>query len=220
MKTQQLNISVLKHPVIEDNLAIIRDKNTDSERFKNAVRKISYSLILEASKNLPMVEKTVETPLVTTKCRVIDKSIQVIIAPILRAGLIFSEAASELLPFSNIHHVGMYRNEETLEPVWYYDKKKNIIDNKDKVFVIILDPMLATGNSAVDTIENFIKKGAKEENITFVSLIAAPNGVSNIQENYSKVKIVTASLDDSINEKGYILPGLGDAGDRIFNTIE
>jgi len=214
------NLTVLKHPVISHNLAIIRNKNTDCENFKNAIKKITYALILEASKDIPLIEDEIETPLVKTKVKVFDKNSQLILAPILRAGMVFCEVASEMLPFANIHHIGMYRNEETLEPVWYYDKKKEIIENKDKVKVIILDPMLATGNSAKDAIDNFIKKGIKEENITFMCLISAPVGVKKINSCFPKVKIITSCLDEALNSKGYIVPGLGDAGDRIYNTIE
>ena len=143
-----------------------------------------------------------------------------IIAPILRAGLGFCEVASELLPYANVHHIGMYRNEQTLEPVWYYDKIKKILDDKSKVHVIILDPMLATGNSAIDAVKNFIKKGVREENIIFVCLISSPEGLEKLSSAHPKVRIITASLDEGLNSKGYILPGLGDAGDRIFNTVE
>ena len=166
------------------------------------------------------IEKEIETPLEKTICKVFDTSAQVIIAPILRAGMIFCEVAQDLLPFANVHHIGMYRNEATLEPVWYYDKRKKIKENKEKVFVIILDPMLATGNSAIDTIKNFISKGILEKNITFVSLISSPEGIKKISENFEDVKIITASIDRTLNNKGYILPGLGDAGDRIYNTID
>ena len=112
----------------------------------------------------------------------------------------------------------MYRDEETLEPVWYYDKRKEIKEDKDKVFVLLLDPMLATGNSAVDAVENFISKGVKEENIIFVSLISSPEGIERLSSAYSKVQIITSALDEKLNTKGYIIPGLGDAGDRIYNT--
>ncbi len=214
------NITILNHPIINHNLAIIRNKLTDTQNFKQALKKISYALIYEASKNIPTKEVIVETPLMKTNCEVFDDSSQLIIAPILRAGLGFCEVASEILPFANVHHIGMYRNEETLEPVWYYDKIKKILDDKSKVFVIILDPMLATGNSAIDAIKNFINKGVKEENIIFVSLISSPEGVDKVSSRYNKVRIITASMDKGLNSKGYILPGLGDAGDRIFNTVE
>ncbi len=214
------NLVILTHPIISHNLAIIRDKNTDCEKFKNALKRISYDLIYEATRNLPLIEKEIETPVAKTVCKVFDPDAQLIIAPILRAGMIFCDTASELLPFANVHHIGMYRNEETLEPVWYYDKRKEIKKDKNKVFVIILDPMLATGNSALDAIKNFILKGVKEENIVFMSLISSPAGVEKVNSNFEKVKIITAALDDELNSKGYIVPGLGDAGDRIYNTVE
>ena len=211
-------VKVLDHPTVKHNLAIIRDKNTDCEKFKNALKRITYSLIYEATRNLPTVEKIVETPLMKTTCEVFDESAQLIIAPILRAGMIFCEVAQDLLPFANVHHIGMYRDEETLEPVWYYDKRKEIKEDKEKVFVIILDPMLATGNSAVDAVENFIAKGVKEENIVFVNLISSPEGIKRLSSACPKVQIISAALDEKLNSKGYILPGLGDAGDRIYNT--
>ncbi len=214
------NITVLNHPIISHNLAIIRNKFTDTTNFKQALKKISYALIYEASKNIPMKTVEVETPLMKTDCEVFDDNTQLIIAPILRAGLGFCEVASEILPFANVHHIGMYRDEETLEPVWYYDKIKKILNDSSKVNVIILDPMLATGNSANDAIKNFINKGVKEENIIFVSLISSPEGLKKVTSKYPDVKIITASLDKGLNSKGYILPGLGDAGDRIFNTVE
>ncbi len=220
METLTKNVTILNHPVISHNLAIIRNKLTDTANFKQALKKISYALIYEAAKNIKTKTIEVETPLMKTNCEVFDDNSQLILAPILRAGLGFCEVATEILPFANVHHIGMYRNEETLEPVWYYDKIKKILSDKSLVQVIILDPMLATGNSANDAIKNFINKGVKEENIIFVSLISSPEGLSKVTSKYPKVKIITASLDEGLNSKGYILPGLGDAGDRIFNTIE
>ena len=219
MDTKEKNFTVLKHPIIDYNLSIIRDKNTTCENFRNAVKKISYALIYEAVRDIPLREIEVETPLKKTKCLTFDDSYQIILAPILRAGLVFSEIAMEFLPFANVHHIGMYRNEKTLEPVWYYDKIKKISDDKSRVKLIILDPMLATGNSSKDVIENFIEKGVDEKNITFMCLIAAPEGVENITSTHPHVRIITAAYDESLNPKGYILPGLGDAGDRIFNTL-
>ena len=213
-------VKILNHPVINHNLAIIRDKNTDCEKFKNALKRITYALIYEATSSLPTIKKTVQTPLVETTCEVFDNRGQLIIAPILRAGMIFCEVAQELLPFANVHHIGMYRDEETLEPVWYYDKRKEIKEDKDKVFVLLLDPMLATGNSAVDAVENFISKGVKEENIIFVSLISSPEGIKRLTNTCPKVQIISAALDEKLNSKGYIMPGLGDAGDRIYNTLD
>lgn len=213
-----MEVKILNHPLVKHNLSIIRDKDSDCERFKNALKRITYSLIYEATSFLPTMKKTVETPLCETVCDVFDTEAQLIIAPILRAGMIFCEVAQELLPFANVHHIGMYRDEETLEPVWYYDKRKEIKQNKDKVFVLLLDPMLATGNSGKDAIENFISKGVKEENIIFISLISSPEGIKKITSTHPKVQIVTATLDEKLNSKGYIIPGLGDAGDRIYNT--
>ncbi len=220
MEVLRTNLKILKHPIIDNNLAIIRNKNSDCEKFKNAVKRITYMLIYEATKTLPTVKKEVETPLEKTICDVFDNNAQLIIAPILRAGMIFCEVAQELLPFANVHHIGMYRDEGTLEPVWYYDKRKEIKENKEKVFVIILDPMLATGNSAVDAIKNFIAKGVPEKNITFLSLISSPEGIKKVSEKFNEVQIITSVVDRTLNNKGYILPGLGDAGDRIYNTLD
>lgn len=219
MEVLTKKLKILNHPLISHNLAIIRNENTSCEQFRNALRRITYFLIYEASKNLPTKEITLKTPLEETSCFVFDDDIQLILAPILRAGMVFCEVAQELLPFANVHHLGMYRDEETLEPVWYYDKRKKI-KNVEKSKVIILDPMLATGNSAKCAVDNFIFKGIKEENIVFMSLIATPEGVKKLSDKYKNVEIITASLDRTLNSKGYILPGLGDAGDRIYNTID
>ncbi len=212
-------LTVVNHPVVKHNLAILRDKNTTCEHFRSALRKITYALIFEASKNIPVVSKTIETPLEKTQCEMFDENSQLIIAPILRAGMVFCEVAQDILPFASVHHLGMYRDEKTLEPVWYYDKRKKI-DTKKNIITIILDPMLATGNSALCAIDNFIFKGIKEKNIIFMSLIASAQGVKKISDKYPDVEIITACLDRELNSKGYILPGLGDAGDRIYNTID
>lgn len=214
------NVKVLKHPVISQNLAIIRDKNSDCEKFKNALRRISYPLIFEATSSLPLETIEIETPIEKTTAEVFDSTCQLIVAPILRAGMIFCETVQDILPFANVHHIGMYRDEKTLEPVWYYNKIKKIKEDKNKVYVIILDPMLATGNSAIDAVKNFIDKGIKEDHIVFMSLISSPEGIQKVSSKFPLIKIVTASLDRQLNSKGYIMPGLGDAGDRIYNTVE
>ncbi len=219
LEVKTKNVIVVNHPVIKHNLSVLRDKNSDCEKFKNALKRITYFLLFEALKDIPLVEKEIETPLKKTVCQVYDKSSQLIIAPILRAGLIFSEIAHEIAPHANIHHIGMFRDEKTLEPVWYYDKKKEIIENKEKVHLIIVDPMLATGNSSVDCTKNFTDKGILEQNIVFMSLISSPQGIEKLNTEFPKLKIVTASIDEGLNAKGYILPGLGDAGDRIYNTL-
>ena len=210
-------LKILNHPLISHNLAIIRNENTSCEQFRNALRRITYFLIYEASKNLPTKEITLKTPLEETSCFVFDDDIQLILAPILRAGMVFCEVAQELLPFANVHHLGMYRDEETLEPVWYYDKRKKI-KNVEKSKVIILDPMLATGNSLLEAIKLYADKGIPVKNIKCICIIAAPEGIENIQKHYPDIEIITAAVDECINEKGYIVPGMGDAGDRIFNT--
>lgn len=213
------NITVLNHPLIKHNLAVLRDKNTTSEVFNMALKRISYALFFEAAKNLPVETVEIETPLTKTENEVVKKDIDVIVAPILRAGLVFSDVAQQLLPFAHIHHLGMYRNEETLEPIWYYNKMKGKFKNPEQTYVFILDPMLATGNSGYDAVHNFVKQGIKQENIVFMSLISAPEGLKRLNGAYPEIRIVTAQLDLCLNAKGYIVPGLGDAGDRIFNTL-
>ena len=165
--------------------------------------------------------KTIETqtPICTTKTQIIDPKADIIIAPILRAGLAFADVAAEILPEATIRHMGMYRNEETLKPVWYYNKTPQELKNPQNTYVYVLDPMLATGNSSIETINLFLEKGMREENLTFVNLIASPQGINNIRSRFKKIRIVTAHIDEGLNEKGYIIPGLGDAGDRLFNTF-
>lgn len=218
-KIMNENVVVLNHPLVAHNLTILRDKGTDCEKFNASLKRIAYALFFEGTKFLPTVEVEVETPICKTKSPVIDPSIEIIVSPILRAGLVFSGVAQDVLPFCHIHHLGMYRNEETLEPVWYYNKMKGKMKNPEKTFVFILDPMLATGNSGYDAVYNFVNQGIPEKNLVFISLISAPAGIERIQKAYPKVKIVTSQIDEKLNERGYIVPGLGDAGDRIFNTV-
>lgn len=213
------DITVLNHPLIKHNLSVMRDKNTSAEVFNLALKRIAYALFFESTKNLPVENIEIETPIKKTTSSIISKNIDIIIAPILRAGLVFSDIAQELLPNAHVHHLGMYRNEITLEPIWYYNKMKGKFKNPENTYVFILDPMLATGNSGYDAVHNFVKQGIKEENIVFMSLISAPEGVEKLKKAYGKIRIVTAQLDETLNEKGYIVPGLGDAGDRIFNTL-
>lgn len=213
------NVFVVNHPLVAHNLTILRDKNTDTEKFNHALKRISYALFFEGTKFLPTVEVPVETPICNTMSPKIDPGIEIIVSPILRAGLVFSDVAQEILPFCHIHHLGMYRNEETLEPIWYYNKMKGKLKDPEKTFVFILDPMLATGNSGYDAVHNFIKQKIPQQNIIFISLIAAPTGVERLTAAYSGIKIITSKIDEKLNDKGYIVPGLGDAGDRIFNTV-
>lgn len=213
------NIIVCDFPLVEHNLSVIRNENSSSEIFRNATKRLAYLLLYTAYSNLPMKEVEITTPICKTKSRIIDPDADIIIAPILRAGLAFADVAADILPDATIRHIGMYRDEKTLQPVWYYNKTPVELQNPQNTYVYVLDPMLATGNSSVETINLFLKKGMKEENLTFVNLIASPQGIKNIRDRFNKIRIVTAHIDESLNERGYIVPGLGDAGDRLFNTF-
>ena len=212
------NLYEINHPLCRENLAILRDKKTKPEQFRNALRRVGYFLIYEACRDLNIEDVTVETPLVKTSLKKIDKKVKLIAAPILRAGLGFSDVIAELLPEISIQHIGMYRDEKTLKPVWYYDKTPIEYSNPEKLRIFILDPMLATGNSSLEAIKLFANKKIPPENITLITLLCAPEGVKKVQHAFFDVKIFTACVDEKLNDKGYILPGLGDAGDRIFNT--
>ena len=212
------NVRVINNPVVLLNLCTMRDKNTDSQGVRIATRKITRCLLYEASKNLPLVERDVTTPLTTFRAKTVDPDINLIISPILRAGLIFTDEAIDILPQATIRHIGMYRDEKTLKPVWYYNKVPMEADNPEKFYIYITDPMLATGNSLLAAIELYANKGIPIKNIKCICIIAAPEGLKNIYEKYPDIEIITAAVDDHLNEKGYIVPGMGDAGDRIFNT--
>lgn len=213
------NTIVCDHPLCHQNLSIIRDKNTSAEMFRNAIRRLTYLLLYTATQDLETEEKITLTPMTECKTQILRQDIKIIIAPILRAGLIFSDIASEILPNASIRHIGMYRDEKSLKPVWYYDKTPIMFEDPQRTVVFILDPMIATGNSGLDTIKLFASKRIPTKNIRFVSLIAAPEGLARIRKYYPDLKITTAHVDDSLTKTGYILPGLGDAGDRIFNTV-
>ena len=212
------NVRVINNPVVLLNLCTLRDKNTDSQGVRIATRKITRCLLYEAAKNLPLVERDVTTPLTTFRAKTVDPDINLIISPILRAGLIFTDEAIDILPQATIRHIGMYRDEKTLKPVWYYNKVPMEADNPEKFYIYITDPMLATGNSLLAAIELYANKGIPIKNIKCICIIAAPEGLKNIYEKYPDIEIITAAVDDHLNEKGYIVPGMGDAGDRIFNT--
>ena len=213
------NLFEINHPLCRENLAILRDKKTKPEQFRAALRRISYFLIYEACRDLQMEDSIVETPLLKTSLKRVDKKLKLIAAPILRAGLGFSDVIAELLPEISIQHIGMYRDEKTLKPVWYYDKTPIEYKNPEKMRIFILDPMLATGNSSLEAIKLFANKNVPTENITLITLLCAPEGIKKVQHAFYDVKIYTACVDEKLNDKGYIIPGLGDAGDRIFNTL-
>ena len=214
------NVEEVKHPLCYHNLSIIRDKNTKAEVFRNAIRRITYLLFYKATEDLELENITIETPLEKCISQRLKTDKEIIIAPILRAGLIFSDIANEIMPFATVRHIGMYRDEDTLTPIWYYNKIPVEFEHPENKIILILDPMLATGNSAIDAIKLFANKNIPQTNIRFISLISAPEGLKKVAELYPDVKIVTASIDNCLNENGYIRPGLGDAGDRIFNTVE
>lgn len=211
-------VRIIKNPVILQNLCTMRDKNTNSQGVRIATRKITRALLYEAANSLPLVEKTITTPLTSFKAKTIDPNINIIISPILRAGLIFTDEAIDILPQACIRHIGMYRDEKTLKPVWYYNKVPMKVQDPHKFHIFITDPMLATGNSLIEAIKLYADKNIPIENIKVISIISAPEGISNIQAKYPDIEIITAAVDSHLNEHGYIVPGMGDAGDRIFNT--
>ena len=211
-------VRIIENPVIFQNLCKMRDKNTDSQGVRLATRKITRVLLYEAAKNLPLVDKKIETPIKTTTFKTIKEDINIIISPILRAGLIFTDEAIDILPQACIRHIGMYRDEKTLKPVWYYNKVPMEAPNPENFYIYITDPMLATGNSLIEAIRLYADKKIPMENIKCICIMAAPEGIENIQREFPEVEIITAAVDEGITEKGYIVPGMGDAGDRIFNT--
>jgi len=218
MKMNKDFVKIIENPVIFQNMAVMRSKDTDCQGVRIATRKITRILLYEAAKNLPLVEKTIKTPLAKMQTKAIADDIQIIISPILRAGLIFTDEAIDILPQACIRHIGMYRDEKTLKPVWYYNKVPMEAKNPEKFYIYITDPMLATGNSLIEAIKLYTDKKIPQKHIRVVSIIAAPEGISNIHAHYPEIEIITASIDLGLNEKGYIVPGMGDAGDRIFNT--
>ncbi len=211
-------LKISDNPIVLQNLSIMRDKSSSCEQVRTAVRRITRCLLYEAAKNLPVVEREIHTPLAPTKAKVIDPDIKVIVSPILRAGLVFMDDALDILPQAVIRHIGMYRDEETLQPVWYYNKIPTLIESPQKNYVYVTDPMLATGNSLIEAVKLFTDKGIPIENIRALCLIAAPQGVRNVCGALPGLEIFMAALDEGLDERGYIVPGMGDAGDRIFNT--
>ena len=203
---------VADHPLVKHKISHLRDKNTGTKEFKELVSEIATLLCYEATRNLPTKNVEIETPLTVTSQPVLAGR-KLALVPILRAGLGMVDGMLTLLPAAKIGHIGLYRNEETLEPVEYYCKLPADINERE---VIVLDPMLATGGSAVDAISLIKKRGAKH--IKFICIIAAPQGVEKLQKAHPDVDIYIGQMDECLNEHGYIVPGLGDAGDRIFGT--
>lgn len=206
------NVMIFDHPLIRHKVAILRDKNTGMKDFRQLIEEITTLMAYESLKDVPTKEVEVETPLeVCTQTKIVEKSIALV--PILRAGLGMVNGIHTLLPTAKVGHIGMYRNEETAEPVPYYCKLPEGIQNMK---VILLDPMLATGGSACDAIKKLKDLGCKD--ITLMSIIGAPEGVEKVATTHPDVKLFLSTLDRQLNENFYILPGLGDAGDRLYGT--
>jgi uracil phosphoribosyltransferase len=205
------NVHVLEHPLIKHKLTVIRDKNTKTKEFRESVNEIAGLLTFEITRNLTLKEKIVETPVDTYKGSELAE--EIVIVPILRAGLGMVEGIHNLIPTAKIGHIGLYRDEETLEAKEYYSKFPDTL--KDST-ILLVDPMLATGNSTVKAIEILKSKGAKH--IIFVGIVGSPEGVKRLREYDPNVMIYLAALDEKLNKNGYIVPGLGDAGDRLFGT--
>ncbi|MGB9750236.1 MAG: uracil phosphoribosyltransferase [Caldisericia bacterium] len=207
------NVKLLEHALIKHKLTYLRDKNTNPKEFRELVKEVSALIAYEITRDLPLDEIEVETPLMKTKGYILSTKITLV--SILRAGLIMSDGILNLIPNAKVGHIGMYRDPETLKPVTYYVKLPVSI-SETKVF--LLDPMLATGGSIVKSIDILVEKNVKIENIDVISLVSAPEGIYFIREYYPDVPIYTIAIDERLNDHGYILPGLGDAGDRLFGT--
>lgn len=206
---------VIDHPLVQHKMAMLRDKDLGTKGFRELVNEITMFLGYEVTRDLSMEEIEIETPLVKTTQKVIAGK-KLAIAPILRAGLGMVDGMLLLMPAAKVGHIGMFRDEETLQPQEYFFKMPQDIEERE---VIVVDPMLATGGSAIMAIDSLVKRNVKAESIKFVCLVAAPEGVKALEEAYPQVDIFTAALDEKLNEDGYILPGLGDAGDRLFGTL-
>ncbi|MBO1004795.1 uracil phosphoribosyltransferase [Pseudogracilibacillus auburnensis] len=205
-------VYVFDHPLIQHKITFIRDKNTGTKEFRELVDEVAALMMFEITRDMTLEEVEVETPVGPAKSKVIAGK-KIGIVPILRAGIGMVDGILNLVPTAKVGHIGLYRDPETLQPVEYYVKLPS--DVKDRDFILV-DPMLATGGSAVAAVDSLKKRGAKS--IKFMCLIAAPEGVKAMQEAHPDVDMYIAGLDEKLNEKGYIVPGLGDAGDRLFGT--
>ncbi len=205
-------LTIVKHPLIQHKLTLMRERSTQTSVFRQLLREISMLLAFEITRELPMTARRIETPLCEMDAPKLDGP-KLALVSILRAGNGLLDGVLELIPSARVGFIGLYRDEETLKPVQYYFKVPEDLESR---LVIAVDPMLATGNSAVAAVELLKRAGAR--NIRFVCLLAAPEGVARMNGAHPDVQIVTAALDDHLNENGYIVPGLGDAGDRMFGT--
>ena len=206
-----MSVHIIDHPLVQHKLSIIRDKQTSTNKFRQLLQEISMLMGYEVTRDFPLMYEEIETPLQTMNAPKIAGK-KVVIAPILRAGLGMVDGLLSLIPSARVGHIGMYRDEETCKPVFYYYKMP---EHKERL-VIVTDPMLATGGSACDAIDRLKKDGF--HHIRLMCLVASPQGVKAVRDNHPDVDIYLAALDEGLNERNYILPGLGDAGDRIFGT--
>ena len=206
-----MSVHIIDHPLVQHKLSIMRDKQTSTNKFRQLLQEISMLMGYEVTRDFPLMYEEIETPLQTMNAPKIAGK-KVVIAPILRAGLGMVDGLLSLIPSARVGHIGMYRDEETCKPVFYYYKMP---EHKERL-VIVTDPMLATGGSACDAIERLKKDGFSH--IRLMCLVGSPQGVKAVRDNHPDVDIYLASLDEGLNDKNYILPGLGDAGDRIFGT--
>lgn len=207
-----MQVRVIDHPLIQHKLSLIRDIKTGTKEFREVLEEIAMLMAYEITRNLPLEETEIETPVAKCRCKVLTgKKLGVV--PILRAGLGMVNGVIRLIPAARVGHIGVYRDPKTLQPVEYYCKLPSDIAERE---IVIIDPMLATGGSAVAAMDMIKRKGGK--NIKLMCLVAAPEGVRLVNERHPDVEIYTAAVDERLNDHGYIVPGLGDAGDRIFGT--
>jgi uracil phosphoribosyltransferase len=207
-----LAVHVIDHPLIQHKLTFIRDKNTSPKDFRELIEEVASLMAYEVTRDMPLEETEVETPVAMAKTKVLSGR-KIGIIPILRAGLGMTSGILRLIPVAKVGHIGVYRDPETLQPVEYYCKLPSDLTERD---LILVDPMLATGGSAVASIRFLKERGARS--IKFMCLIAAPEGIKRVQSEHPEIDIYTAAIDDHLNSHGYIIPGLGDAGDRLFGT--
>jgi uracil phosphoribosyltransferase len=207
-----MQVRIIDHPLIQHKLSLIRDIRTGPKEFRELLEEIAMLMAYEITRNLPLEETEIETPVAKCRCKVLcGKKLGVV--PILRAGLGMVSGVINLIPAAKVGHIGVYRDPATLKPVEYYCKLPTDVEDRE---IVVIDPMLATGGSAAAAIDMIKKRGARS--IKLMCLVAAPEGVLHVNEQHPDVEIYTASVDERLNDHGYIVPGLGDAGDRIFGT--